>query len=97
MACQEQKLSNRGRVKGQTIKNAVSWTEVALDIMGPMRLGTSMGQRYHIIAVCMATGYTVIITTKKATAHPVLIILNLLVMTLGPFASKDRQWDPVQK
>lgn len=83
--CQEQKVSNLGRTAGQHIKCNTPWKQIALDTMGPMKVATSLGHRFAIVAVCMATGYSIVLTSKSLNALPVLQMLNLLTLALGPF------------
>lgn len=55
--------------------------------MGPMKVATLLGHRYAIVAVCMATGYSIVLTSKSSNALAVLQMLNLLTLALGPFPS----------
>lgn len=87
ITCQEQKPSNLGRVSDQHIKTCTPWSQIALETMGPMKSATVLGHRYAIVAVCMATGYTMVHTAKTCNALPVLTMLNLLTLTLGRFQS----------
>lgn len=82
--CQEQKASNIGRQAGQHIKHTIPWKQIALDTMGPMKVATSVGHRYAIVGVCMATGYSVVLTSKSSNTVPVLqlLLLYLYIMIL---------------
>lgn len=75
--CGQYNAGRRGqRVGGLTVKSAIPWGSVCMDVAGPMGVTGKKGGKYLLVLVDSMSGYVVTKPVRKANANSAVAMLE---------------------